>query len=158
MFSTDICVGVEFELLRESVSFSSAMVVGAFSLSLAAILFLIRDDSDFLGGFSGRTWQRNCDFSVGKLLHCFHWKMPHLVYPHLLQCEGHALLHIHPAVRLLPEDFTGDQGCGGDHPVLLTTNILITVEQLWNQTYSYPLILDNLVDVGPLVWIGLQTS
>ena len=84
--------------------------------------------------------------------------MCHLVYPHLLECERHALLHIHPEVRLLPEDLTGDKGSGRNHLVLLATGVVI----LWNnfifpQTYSYPLILYNLVDVGPLVWIGFQT-
>ena len=51
VFSTDICWEVE------EGSCSSSMGVGALTLSLAAILFLIRADSDFLGGFSGRTWQ-----------------------------------------------------------------------------------------------------
>ena len=84
--------------------------------------------------------------------------MPHLVYPHLLQCEGHALLHIHPEVCLLPENLTGDQWSGRDHLVLLVKWFFILRQTFINpQTYSYPLILYNLVYVGPLVWIGLQT-
>ena len=84
--------------------------------------------------------------------------MPHLVYPHLLQCEGHALLHIHPEVCLLPENLTGDQWSGRGYLVLLVKWIIILRQTCINpQTYSYPLILYNLVYVGPLVWIGLQT-
>ena len=144
VFSTDIWWDVE---LRESPSFSSTMAVGAFSLSLAAILFLARADSDFLGGFRGRTWQWMYVIRIAllwlkllceivkwlKILHCknYDWKVCHLVYPHLLECERHALLHIHPEVRLLSEDLTGDQGSGGNHLVLLTTRVVI----LWSNYY-----------------------
>ena len=76
-----------------------------------------------------------------KRLHCkkHDWKVCYLFYPHLLECERHALLHIHPEVRLLSEDLTGDQGSGRNHLVLLETRGVI----LWNNYYSSNLQLST---------------
>ena len=44
---------------------------------------------------------------------------PHLIYPHLAEGEGHALLYVWPLFILLLEDIAGEEGGGRDHVVLL---------------------------------------
>lgn len=173
VFSTDIWWDVE---LRESPSFSSTMAVGAFSLSLAAILFLARADSDFLGGFSGRTWQWMYVIRIALLwlkLLCeivkwgYDWK-DCIVKIMIEKCVTLSIL-ISWSARDMPCFTSIQRSVSSLRTSLVTRGVAGTTSYCWQQgalfcgaiiisrTYSYPLILYNLVNVGPFVWIGLQT-
>ena len=64
----------------------------------------------------------------------------HLVYPHLLQGHGHAVLDLLPGVALLPQHGAGHQGSVRHHIVA-----------------GDPGALNDLVNVGPLLGVGLET-